>query len=74
MNPPHRPRPKRGRPRNATRDAAILAGYLYFQGKPCKHGHAGKRYASTGACVDCYAVKPVVDLASASDEFSSLFD
>jgi len=64
---PNRFRPKRGRPRDATRDAALLAGYLFYAGKPCKRGHGGKRYVSTGACVDCYGVAVV-------DEFASLFE
>jgi hypothetical protein len=69
---PHR-RPQRGRPRNATRDAATLAGFLYFQGNPCRYGHEGKRYTSTGACVACYAERQgrAVDLAG--DEFAGMW-
>lgn len=67
---PNRPRQKRGRPRNATRDAALEAGYLFFAGKPCRYGHAGKRYTSTGACVECYKGRAVERDA---DEFESLF-
>lgn len=25
----------------------------YFMGTPCKRQHVGRRYRSTGACVDC---------------------
>jgi hypothetical protein len=25
----------------------------YYQGTPCKNGHEGRRYESTGGCVDC---------------------
>lgn len=24
-----------------------------FQGKPCKRGHSGMRYRSSGGCVEC---------------------
>lgn len=27
----------------------------YYQGTPCRLGHSGRRYKSTGACVDCQA-------------------
>lgn len=32
---------------------AIETGRLKYQGNPCKHGHNGIRYSSTGGCVDC---------------------
>lgn len=64
---PNRTRPNRGRPRNATRDAAIDAGYLFFAGKPCRYGHEGKRYTSTGACVACYSHR------AARDEFTDMW-
>jgi 5-methylcytosine-specific restriction endonuclease McrA len=28
-----------------------------YLGNPCKRGHAGERYVSTGACVECVAVR-----------------
>jgi hypothetical protein len=28
----------------------------FYQGKPCKRGHEGKRYKSTGACVECMPI------------------
>ena len=35
-------------------DAALIAGAKTFQGKPCRHGHAGERYARKDrACVMC---------------------
>lgn len=30
-----------------------MTGALVYNGKPCKYGHPGLRYASTGACVEC---------------------
>lgn len=35
-----------------------------FMGNPCKHGHDGLRYESTGSCVHCallYAAKQKQD-------------
>lgn len=40
-------------PRNQDRAAAIAAGRNKYQGKPCKHGHNGIRYASSHSCVAC---------------------
>lgn len=31
----------------------------FYQGKPCKKGHEGLRYRSTGACVKCMAAYSV---------------
>jgi hypothetical protein len=28
----------------------------YVTGPPCKRGHPGRRYRSTGHCVDCMAI------------------
>jgi len=47
-----------GRPLSAARGAAREAGESTYQGAPCKRGHAGRRYASTAACVDCVAGRP----------------
>lgn len=33
--------------------AARAAGKRKFAGSPCKRGHDGARYSSTGHCVDC---------------------
>lgn len=44
-----------GRPMNAARRAAIDARQRRYQGEPCKAGHDGTRYTSTGACCDCQA-------------------
>lgn len=30
-----------------------MTGDKYYQGKPCKYGHSGLRYKSTGSCVEC---------------------
>lgn len=30
-----------------------IAGATHYQGRPCKYGHSGERYASTGACREC---------------------
>ncbi len=35
------------------RIAALEAGERYFQGPPCRWGHDGRRYAVSGACVEC---------------------
>lgn len=67
MNP-HRPRPKRGRPQDPQRNAALASGAIrYMSRKPCRHGHKGERYVSTGACVACYS-------ADRADEFSDIFN
>lgn len=37
-----------------TRRQAHSRGELrYYTGAPCKHGHVGYRYVSTGACINC---------------------
>lgn len=37
-----------------TRAEAIAGGFkVYRTGKPCKYGHTGWRYVSTGACLSC---------------------
>lgn len=39
-----------------TRDSALAAGELrYISGKPCRRGHNGPRYASSGNCIECVA-------------------
>ena len=35
------------------RQAARVACKTKYLGKPCKHGHGGLRYVSTGGCMDC---------------------
>ena len=30
-----------------------------FQGNPCKFGHPGLRYRSSGACVECMRLKGI---------------
>ena len=67
---PHRPRPKRGRPIDETRRAAMASGAIQYRGKPCKRGHNGTRYVSTGSCVACHAVLR----GAVADEFSSMFE
>lgn len=37
------------------RAAAREAGAKRYHGAPCKAGHDGTRYTSTGACVTCQA-------------------
>lgn len=37
----------------------------YFHGTPCKRGHVGRRYRSTGACVECMAMHSVAKRAKA---------
>lgn len=71
---PQRPRAKRGRPQDPNRAHGLASGAIHYQGAPCRYGHAGTRYVSTGACVACYGVKPLVVGAVARDEFSGLFN
>ena len=68
---PHRPRAKRGRPQDANRAKALAERAIHYHGAPCRYGHAGTRYVSTGACVACYGARAVAVVA---DEFSSLFE
>ena len=35
------------------RQDAAKRGEQKYQGAPCKNGHAGLRYVSTGQCIDC---------------------
>lgn len=35
-----------------------------YQGKPCKHGHAGLRYRSNSSCVECLEYKNKREYAS----------
>lgn len=35
------------------RHKAYLLGLKTYQGRPCKHGHDGKRYVSSLGCVEC---------------------
>ena len=42
-----------GRPPSEARVVAAATGAATFAGAPCKRGHAGTRYTSTRACVDC---------------------
>lgn len=61
-------KPKRGRPQDPQRNAALAANAIRYQGKPCRKGHSGERYVSTGACVACHGV------AVTPDEYANLFD
>lgn len=44
-----------GRKPDPARQSAREAGAKRYQGAPCKAGHDGARYTSTGACVTCQA-------------------
>lgn len=59
---------RKGRPKCATRNAALLAGATHYKGKPCHKKHGGVRYVSTGACVDCYKAA-----RSVTDSFDDIF-
>ncbi|HEV2674120.1 MAG TPA: hypothetical protein VGV37_06220 [Aliidongia sp.] len=37
-----------------TKTQARAAGLAVYQGAPCIRGHAGKRFAGNGECVDCH--------------------
>ncbi len=39
------------------RITAKAAGELTYKGTPCKRGHSGHRYTSSGNCVECYALR-----------------
>lgn len=32
---------------------ALATGEIFYQGRPCPHGHVGVRYSTSGGCVDC---------------------
>lgn len=68
---PHRIRPKRGRPVNLERQEALESGKRHYAGLPCRYGHKGLRYTSTGACVDCLAGKSD---SSGDDMFAYLWE
>lgn len=36
-----------------TRSAAKISGERFYQGAPCRYGHKGVRYTSTGNCYHC---------------------
>lgn len=40
-------------PAHLAREQARLAGVRYYQGGPCRAGHAGLRYVCSGNCVVC---------------------
>lgn len=44
------------RARTKYRLEALNLGDRFYRGDPCKRHHSGARYASTGACVQCYAL------------------
>lgn len=35
------------------RAIAAAQGDRFYMGAPCAHGHDGRRYTSTGGCVEC---------------------
>lgn len=37
----------------ANRMEAEIEGRVTFRGDPCRHGHRGRRYTISGACVVC---------------------
>lgn len=39
----------------------------HYQGKPCKRGHVGKRYKSTGACVECMQMHHAAKMAKKAE-------
>lgn len=60
-----------GRPRDTIRATALASGAIHYAGKPCRKGHAGLRYVSTGACVDCYGKARKGHVA---DSFNDIFN
>jgi len=65
------PKRKPGRPADKARATAIATQAIRYQGAPCRKGHNGTRYASTGACVACYA--PAVAPVAPVGEFEGMF-
>jgi 5-methylcytosine-specific restriction endonuclease McrA len=43
------------------RKQAIIAGSVYYIGKPCRHGHNSKRYVTSFACVECVNIRQITD-------------
>lgn len=43
----------RMRDTGADRRSARERGLKYYMGEPCEHAHKGKRYTSSGHCVEC---------------------
>lgn len=41
------------RVKKTAREIAKEAGLPHYQGKPCPHGHSGKRYVANGGCLEC---------------------
>jgi hypothetical protein len=39
--------------KNPARMAALEASQRHYQGKRCRHGHDGLRYAASNDCVEC---------------------
>lgn len=48
------------RPASFAKREAMACGLQFFKGGPCKKGHAGWRYVSTGACRECVADQSAV--------------
>lgn len=66
--------PRRANPHRAEARATAKPFYI---GAPCRFGHMGERYTSTGACRDCVAAQPVRSrkpVARVADEFSLLME
>ena len=40
-----------------SRKEAKARGLKHYIGKPCKHGHIGERFVTSGNCFDCYRLK-----------------
>lgn len=59
-----------GRPRDTIRATALASGAIHYAGKPCRKGHVGLRYVSTGACVACYRCEAL----PVADSFSDIFN
>ncbi len=55
-----------------TRAAAKAEGApYYFTGKPCKHGHVGVRWVSSGICKECHAASFAAQYAKNPGKFLS---
>lgn len=65
-------KPRPGRPRDTIRATALASGAIHYAGKPCRKGHVGLRYVSTGACVACYRGEAAAD-KSQRDAFADIF-
>src|SRR5574337_1027423 len=57
--------------KDTAREAARVSGKSKYDGNPCKHGHSGLRYTSTGGCVECVYLAKSLSTLHASTTLSA---